>query len=898
MNTLLFWLRKRVGHYRSDADIKEELQTHLDMLAEDSPDAPPIEARRRARLRLGRTQTVIEDVRDQEFITMLESWYRDVALGVRTLRKSPAFFLTAVLTLALGIGANTVIFTLLYGLLLRSLPVPAPWRIARVGMVNPAGRDSTPGPMPYQTFVQLRRQQQSFTDISAWSVNEAVMEDKEGSLRAYLAGMVSGNAFELLGIKPHLGRLLSPSDDVRGGPSEGWPALLSYGLWQDQFGGDPQIIGRRIKLSSTTATVVGVLPQVFRGMWPGQDTRLYLPIQFVSVLFPGDPLNTPGRMYVCWAVGRLRPGISLARANAEIATYEKSLLRETTPVPFQRQPLFDKLTLQVVSARTGLPTYQRRVYSQPLYLMQGLVAIALLLCCVNVAGLMMSKLHTRGREFAVRTAIGAGQWRLVRQFLTESFLVALAGATLGGAAAWYGVNLVLGYFRDPMMGGAVSIQPDSTVFAVTGACAVLATLFFGAWPAWRASHMDSGVLLKSHTAVGAKNSLAGRAFVPIQSSLSVVLVCLATLLSQSLVRLRGEATGFDLDHVTIQTARFNLLPQTGDAKLDVYQRMVDRLDQLPGIQAAAVTWFTPMTGFQANSSFEALADDAATPALTLAYNDVGPGYFQTMRTKIIDGREFEKRERERDVCVLNQSAASQLFPHQQAIGRYVRTADTVKFPQTVTCRVIGIAQDAKFASLREPPPPTVYFPVTRETVGGGWGNLVFLINSVTKAQAIAAYRTALAEIAPTIPLVIFATLREQMDAALGSQAVITTLCNFFGGLALFLSALGLYGVLSSSVAQRTAEIGVRIALGARRSVVLRMVLSDALRLFGVGMLGGVLALAVMMRFVRNLLYGVSAFDPLTLVATGAVLTIVAVIAGIIPALRAASIDPIRALRTE
>jgi predicted lysophospholipase L1 biosynthesis ABC-type transport system permease subunit len=268
-----------------------------------------------------------------------------------------------------------------------------------------------------------------------------------------------------------------------------------------------------------------------------------------------------------------------------------------------------------------------------------------------------------------------------------------------------------------------------------------------------------------------------------------------------------------------------------------------------------------------------------------------------MRTRILHGREFEKRERERDVCVLNQSAANQLFPRQQVLGRYVRTADPVKFARAVTCRVIGLAEDAKFASLREPPPPTIYFPVTRDTIGKAW-NLVFLIHSQTKAQAIEAYRVALAEIAPSVPLVIFVTLREQMDAALGSQKVITMLCNFFGGFALLLSALGLYGILSSSVTQRTAEIGVRIALGAPRGRVLRLVLAEAVRLFGAGLILGGIALAFALRFVRNLLYGVSAFDPVSLVGTATVLTVVALMAGMIPALRAASLDPVRALRGE
>jgi predicted permease len=443
----------------------------------------------------------------------------------------------------------------------------------------------------------------------------------------------------------------------------------------------------------------------------------------------------------------------------------------------------------------------------------------------------------------------------------------------------------------------MSIQPDNSVFWMTGSLAVLTTLFFGTLPALIAGRSDPGLLLKSRTAVGGKRQV-GKAFVPIQVALSLVLITMATLLSQSLIRLRGEYTGFDVNHVTIQTAPFIVLPQKDDAKLDLYQRMVDRLEQLPGMNSAAVTRMTPMTGYQATAAFQALAGGPNPPEDShLSYNEVGPGYFRTMKTRILSGREFQKNERERSVCVLNQSAATYLFPHQQPLGAYVRSADTEEFGEIVSCRVIGIAEDAKYASLREPPPRTIYLPVTKDTMPKA-GNLVFLMNSETKVQAISAYSTAIKEIAPTVPLVLFATLREQMDAALGSQRLITTMSNFFGALALFLSAIGLYGLLSSSVAQRTGEIGVRIALGARRGAVLRMILRDALRLFGAGLLLGGISLFFAIRFVRELLYGVSAFDPITVTAAMLSLAIVVLIAALVPALRAASVDPLVALRTE
>jgi predicted permease len=889
----------RIRHFRDDQDLKDELRIHTEMAAEDhqASGLPPGEAMRRAHLQVGKPQMLIEKIRDQEFITIVEGWYRDFRLGLRSLRKNPVFCLTAVLTLALGIGANTAIFTLLHGLVLRSMPVPDPHRLVRVGIMSAAVQAANRFPvMPYRMLQVFRAEQRSFTGISAWLVSGISMSDQDGSLRLYNANLVSGNAFEVLGLNPFLGRLLEPADDSRGVPATGWPVVLGYGFWQDRFGGAPDIVGKSVKVSGALATVVGVAPPGFNGPTAGSDCKFYLPVQFVNVLPGRDDLESPNSMISVWAVGRLKPGVSLEQASAEVGVHQAELLK-LIPPKLQSLPFYQKATFHVDSARTGLPSFFGRTYSQPLFLMQGLVAVVLLLCCVNVGGLMMSQVYARRREFAVRTAIGAARWRLIRQYLTESLVLAAAGAALGGAVALAGNNYLLHFFRHPMIGEWMSVHPDKTVLLVTALCALLTTVFFGLLPALQAGRTDPGVLLKSRTA-GAQKTSAGRAFVPVQVALSLALVTLATLLSQSLIRLRGEDTGFDVKHVTIQTAPFHTLPQKDDAKLDLYQRMVNRIGQMPGVESVAVTWHTPMTGIQPIGGFQALTGGPNPPEDShMPYNDVGPGYFRTMKTAIVEGREFTPNERERTVCILNRSAANFLFPHQLAIGGYVRSTDTTQFPTQATCRVIGLAEDAKFANLNEPPPRTIYFPLTKVSLQKA-GNLVFLINSPTKAQSIAAYRKALAEIAPTVPLVLFVTLAEQMDAALGSQTMITVMSDFFAGLALLLSALGLYGLLASSVTQRTAEIGVRIALGAPRSKVLRMILADALRLVGTGIVAGGAVLYLGVRLVRDMLYGVSAFDAATWAGTAAVLVIVAMIAALAPALRAASVDPAMVLRAE
>jgi predicted permease len=899
----------RLHHYRTDADLRDELKSHLEMQQEDyiGLGVPAAEAQRRARLRLGSTQAVVENVRDREFITVLESCYRDFVIGLRALRKSPIFSLTAILTLGIGIGANTIVFTLLYGLLLRSLPVKDAGSLVRIGVASATIDPSRASQVPYHVLLQLRRQQNSFADISGWSISSVSMDLGDGSSRMLAAGLVSGNGFDVLGMNPYLGRLLTPADDVRGGPPEGWAAVLGYSFWRDNFGADPSIAGKQIRLSNTAFTIVGVTPPAFRGLWPGSDATLYVPFQFLSVL-AGRDINAADALPWCSAIARLKPGVSARQARAEMATYGNALLRQFIPLDLQDRFQARNAYLWVSSARTGLPTFFGQVYSRPLYLMQGLVGIVLVLCCVNVGGLMMSQVHARRQEFAVRTAIGAARWRLMRQYFTESFVIALAGAALGAAAAWYGTGYLLPFFRHPNEGIGMSINPDATVFAVTGFSAVLTTLLFGTLPAWRAGGADPASVLKSRTAGAARRQTLSRAFIPLQVALSFALVSIATLLSQSLIRLETEKTGFELDHVTIQTAPFHLLKLPVETRMELYYRMRNRLNQLAGIHSSSFTLFTPMTSFQATAAFEAVSNGPNPPQdPRMAYNEVGPGYFRTMKTTILDGREFQENERDRSVCILNQSAAEYLFPRQQTVGQYVRSSaagtiypagrGTLTPAQPVVCRVIGLAQDAKFANLNEPPPRTIYFPVTLETLRAA-GNLVFLMNAPSKAQAIAAYRTAKAELSPATPFVLFATLREQMDAALGSQRALSLMSNFFAGLALLLSGLGLYGMLSSSVAQRTGEIGVRMALGAKRGRVLCMILAEALGLLSAGLVLGAIALMITTRFVEGMLYGVSAFDPIRLAAITAVLAFVAIAAGLLPALRAGSIDPIQALRAE
>jgi predicted permease len=658
----------------------------------------------------------------------------------------------------------------------------------------------------------------------------------------------------------------------------------------ERFAGDPAILGKSIRLAKASVTVVGIAPAGFKGVTPGLNPSMYLPYQMHPIL-DGDSRDLD---YGCNVVARLAPSASLTAANVELSVYQKGIFDLFFAPSFTRSAAFKGAALHASSAAAGLAWFTKQ-YRQPLFLMQGLVGVVLLLCCVNIGGLMMSKVYARRHEFAIRKAIGGGRLRLIRQYLLESLALALVGAALGAAGAWFGSAALLRFFLDPDETGSLAVRPDATVLLVTGGLAVCATILFGILPAWQAGRTDPGGLLTSRSKLGGPRQAAGRAFVPVQVALSLVLVTAAALLTQSLIHLRAEHLGFDALHVVTQSPSFfHQLPQKDDDSfLDVYQRIVDRLEGSPGIQAAAIIGNRP-TEPGVTARFHARGAGNSGDTL-MAWNHVGPGYFRTMQTKILAGREFERKERERTVCVVNESAAKHLFPNGGSIGRLVESTSGDKKLPTAPCQVIGVAEDARSRNLREPAPPTIYFPVTKEAILVH-GNFTFLMRTANEADAVAAYRKAAAEIVPAIPMERFTTLQQQIDEAFGRERLFAMMTNLFGAIALVLSAIGLYGLLSSGVTQRTGEMGVRLALGAPRNSVQRMILKEAFLLVAAGTVLGAALLYVTVRFIQGMLYGISAFDPVTLVTVIALVAAVAFVAAFIPALRASRVDPMVALR--
>ena len=894
------WLRNLFFRSHAQSDLAEEIREHIAerTAALIERGRNPEEAAREARRAFGNATLARERSVEIWQWRALENLWADLRFALHQLRKSPGYALTAILTLAIGIGANAAIFTLIDDVMLRSLPVSRPNELVEIGYRSPAASEFIDG-QSFRTLDHLRRYTHSLSDLSGWMGQMISVPDDQGTLRSFASSLVSGNGLSVLGLRPLIGRLLTAADDRPGGPEGGWPVELDYGFWQANYHGDPAILGKHIVISGQPAVIVGVLPNDFHGIFIGVTTRLYLPAHFIStqVTTPdSDPYVHP-EMFHMLALGRMRPGVSLATLNTELAAASPSFIHELVPAKMLASPVWRQATLAARSASRGM-SFLDHQYRQPLLLLQGIVFLVLLLCCINLGGLQSSRLQARRHEFAVRSALGAARGRIVQQCLTESLLLAFIGSVLAAALAWSS-TAALGAFLTPAGSGETTLlRPDARVLVFTSTLALVTTLLFGLAPALLASRGSSATLLKTRATGRRTSTLRRRIFIPAQFALALVLVLGAGLFSQTLLRLRSGNAGFQSGHVMEVCGQFQSLKKTPAEVAALYRAMTDDLRARPGIQAATYTWVTPLTDFAPKVIVHSAADTHLDHSID--YNEVGDGYFSTMETHLLAGREFTADDHDRSTCVLNESAARTLFPGGSELGETVMVkAKQGQDPLKATCRIVGMVEDAHYASLRDPAPPTLYFPITEASLSGGYNNnMVFMIRSQSDAEAIAGYRATLARYAPDTGVMTFLPLRDQVDQSLGSERLIATLTNVFAAIALLLSAIGIFGLLALRVQERTAEFGVRIAVGATRSNLLKIVLGDALRMVAIGSVCGLALTAFGFTFIRRFLYGTSPADLRVALGSLIVLIAVALLAAAIPAWRAASLDPTQALRSE
>jgi len=835
-----------------------------------------------------------DECREAQGTHFLETLIQDLRHALRMLRKSPGFTAVAVLTLALGIGANTAIFSLTYAVILKSLPVPNPDELVHYSFSEPGATDlSISGP----AFDALRKYETADQGILAWSAAHLTVRDNR-SVTDVRGALITGNGFRVLELAPYIGRTFGELDDAPGGGPNGYQALLGFSYWKQHFGGKRTALGQTLSINGRSVGVIGVLPPDFDGLIAPQRADIVLPLSFEEILHAPTPQrNAPGDNWLT-VIGRLKPGESLESARANLQATAKILREEADP----SHRFMGGLQFQVESGRSGR-SFLRADYSQPLLILEVLVGLLLLLCCANAALLMLARVTGRVREFAARTALGASRGRLLRQMLTEVGLLAACGLGLGiwlGWAAARSLVSMLGTIGPPP---TLDVTPQTAILAFSAGATLVSVLVAGLWPALRASRIDPALGLKRSEALSSFSSnRLGTWIVPAQVALSITLLTSAVLLSGTFIHLLLEHAGFRPDGVTIATVDLSSVnPTRKQAGRDV-RDIAQALKAAPGVEASTILSVVPIDGWTASHYFSLGKHGAVHTDMQTWVESASPTYFEVMGTRILEGRDFTQADEiGAPVCILSSSAATYFFPNEDAVGMFVYSGgedpheDGQVLDPRNACRVIGVSEDARFLSLREPAPRVLYHLAT----GDEWGmGASFAVRSSSSSLAAEAIRNVVRREVPGIPDPEIFTFNELIENHLEKERMLMSLSVSFGGVALLLVALGLYGVLARSVTLRTKEIGLRLALGAQPRDVVMQVIRRGLHLVIVGAIVGVPVALASVRLLKGLLFGINPDNPVAFAMVVVLVFVVVVGVSCIPAWRSTKVDPMVALRHE
>jgi predicted permease len=838
-----------------------------------------------------------------------ESVLQELRFAIRVLSKSKTYCATVILMLALGIGAITAVFSLLNVLVLRNLNVPEPARLVRYRLTGtiPASDDPPPladadFPMSGPLFDALRSGQGPCADLFAWSsYNTFSIREQQHPETARIRGaLVSGSAFSTLGITAVMGRVLGVEDDNKA-PAQGWVANISYALWKDVYKGDISVLGHVVSVNDRSVTIIGVLPADFDGVMPGADPRIFIPLAF-SDLLPG----MHGRMRrqdALWltVMGRLRPGASLAQADANLRVIQQQVLEEAVAPELRKVEFFSGLHLDVQSGRTGWSSY-RFEYQNPLIMAQILAVLVLVLVCVDLSSLVGARTISRHGELAVRRALGAGVGRMMRQLIMEQSILAAIGGILGVLFAGFAAPILLGYIS-PNDAPRVDLRPSVSLYLIVIGSAALSVILSTLLPAMRACRFDLQSALKAGgrpTSGISSSTRVGWLLFPVQVAISVALVVVAGLFSVSLGRLFVERPGLRAEGVLMFPTEIDRRPERNERLAALYARMIERIKTRPGVEAASLARVSPMQrGWIFNQDFAASDDSGSVREdQQLAANRISAGFFGVFGIPILEGRDFRASDDEHalPVCIVNQLAAEYFFPHGGAMGRFLRTADRRRNPNPIECQIVGIVQNAKYDTLHENPPRTVYLPYSQHTAD--LGSLFFCLHGPRPEALNSAFRSVLEEFIPDTLLLAPLSLREQMSISVSTERMAATLSAFLGLLALLLTSIALYGMVTWTTSRRTGEIGIRMALGASAGGVLRMILRQSMVPVVVGVIAGTAAALVVSPSLSSLLYETRPRDPAVVTGAGLTVILIAAIAAFIPALRAARIQPTEALKND
>lgn len=825
---------------------------------------------------------------------------QDLRFAARTLRKTPGFTAAAVLSLALGIGANTAIFQLLDAVRLKMLPVRAPQELAQVGLSNPDKRrgsysdryNSLSNPL----WEQIRDRQQAFSGVFAWSLGNFNLA-QSGEVRNAKVLWVSGEFFNVLGVRPSMGRVLNASDDVRGCTAPG--IVISHGFWQKEFGGAPDVVGRRLTLADHSLEVVGVTSPEFYGLEVGKSFDFAVPICAEALLRGKNSRLESGTSWWLMVTGRLKPGGSLPQANASLQSMSAGLFEASLPADYPEASVKDYLgaRLQASPAAGGF-SLLRQDYERPLWLLLAIAGLVLLIACANLANLLLARASMREREMAIRQAVGASRARLVRQLLAESVLLAGIGTVLGAGLAQMLSRFLVSFISKTSDAIVLDLSFDWRLIAFAAAIAAVTCILFGLTPALRATRVQPGAAMKASgrgLTAGRERFSLRRTLVVVQVALSLVLVAGALLFTRSLSKLANVNTGFQQDGILIARADLRRLNLAMDQRVAYRAQLLARMKTIPGVETASETTVVPLSGAALNN--DVWLDGQRERRVNSSFTWVGASYFDTLRVPLTAGRDFNLSDADTagKVAIVNETFARKVFSGANPIGRRFWVEAIPGSPETAY-EIVGVVKDTKYENLREDFGPIAFFPVSQEREPDPFGQ--FLIRSkLPEAQITGAIKNLLGEVNPGIS-VSFENFDGMISDGLLRDRLMATLSGFFGLLALLLASIGLYGILSYGVASRRNEIGIRMALGAQTRNVLSMVLREALMLALVGIVVGLPFVFVVTRFASSMLFGLSPTDPLSLTAAAVFLFGVALVAGFLPARRATRIDPLEALRYE
>ena len=893
------WIRSVVRRSDFEQQMNDELRFHIDSYAEDLVHGglSPEQALRQARIEFGALEAKKEECRTSLGLRLWEELRSDLRYSVRLLRKSPGFALVAISTLALGIGANTAIFSLIDAVMLRLLPVQKPQELYTL-MMDEEPRHRINGTFTNPLWESLRNRQDVFSSMLAWSGPQEFDLAHGGAVQNVKGLFVSGGYFTTLGITPAAGRLFSVADDQRGCAPL---AVLSYGFWQSHFGGAGSAIGSSVSLRGHPFQVVGIVPPRFHGLEVGKDFDIAIPL-CATAPFDDRNLNSRGRWWLA-VIGRLKSGVTFDQLKARLEVLSKPVMTDGMPPDHPaEQKHFLATKLFAVPASEGTSTL-REDFGRPLTILMLMVALVLLIACANITSLMLAKNTMRAKEIAIRKALGATRRRIVRQLVTESVLLSVLGAGIGVFFARWGSAVIvrnLSTGRDPVF---VDVSLNAHVLAFTAAAAVLTGILMGVLPAMRSSRIALIEAMKANDAAGGSlpsRFKMGRWIVAGQVAMSLVLLIGGGLLVRTFVKLLRTDFGFDPHNVLVVSAKRPWWAGD-DARVPaaqrtvVYNEIADRLRQLPGVTSVSRSFTEPM----GDDNFgDIIQPDTASSTLPdqIWFNFVTPQYFATMRSPLLAGRNFSNDDTSASplVAVVSESLARRMFAGVNPIGRRLRRSDYHGPQPWLT--IVGVVKDSKYWNVQEKTKLTVFIPVAQAPQGVESDDFE-VRTALPPATLISAALATVEKVSPGLPL-SFRTITERLDDDMAQQRLMATLAGFFGALALVLAMIGLYGVISYKVTQRKVEFGIRMALGAQPDSILRLVMRDVALVLATGIAAGLIVSLISVQLLQQLLFGLTARDPGTILIAAGLLTATALVAGYLPARRASRVNPLAALRYE